>query len=165
MSSGEPEFLVRPIRPEECAALGEVLVAAFGSLPHEMPDGYDRELRDVRRRSGTACQLVAVTPAGELLGGVTYVSGPGSPYSQELGEGESGMRMLGVRPDRMGRGVGRVLVQACLDRARAEGRTTLRLYTGTWMLAAQHLDESLGFYRVPERDYPPYGMLAYAVDL
>ena len=102
MSRGKPEFLIRPIRPEESRALGDVLVAAFRSLAHPMPDpeGYERDLRDVQGRAQTTCQLVAVTTAGELVGGVTYVDGPGSSYSQDLGEGESGMRMLGVDPQR-----------------------------------------------------------------
>jgi hypothetical protein len=102
MSRGKPEFLIRPIRPEESRALGDVLVAAFRSLAHPMPDpeGYERDLRDVQGRARATCQLVAVTAAGELVGGVTYVDGPGTSYSQDLGEGESGMRMLGVDPQR-----------------------------------------------------------------
>ena len=36
--------------------------------------------------------------SGELLGGVTYVRGPDDPYSEELSEGQAGMRMLAVEP-------------------------------------------------------------------
>jgi ribosomal protein S18 acetylase RimI-like enzyme len=167
MSRGKPEFLIRPIRSEECRALGEVLVAAFRSLAQPMPDpeGYERDLRDVWRRAQTTCQLVAVAAAGEVVGGGSYDDGPGSPYSQDLGESESGMRMLGVDARHQGEGIGRALAVACLEQARAQGRTRLRLYTATWMPAAQHLYEALGFYRVPERDMASVGMLAYAIDL
>jgi ribosomal protein S18 acetylase RimI-like enzyme len=165
VSSGPTSFLIRPARPEEYEALGKLLVAAFHSLPQPMPEGYEEELRDVADRAGAACQLVAATPAGELLGTVTYVPGPESRYSQELEAGEAGIRMLGVDPARHGQGIGRALTEACIERARAGGRLRVRLYTGTWMLAAQHVYERLGFHRVPERDYPPYGMLASALEL
>ncbi|MGZ6267437.1 MAG: GNAT family N-acetyltransferase, partial [Candidatus Limnocylindrales bacterium] len=105
METGKISFLIRPIRPEECAALGELTVAAYHSIPAEMPhqETYDLQLRDVARRARTSCVLVAVGPAGELLGGVTFVSGPNDPYSEELHEGEAGIRMLAVDPARQGR--------------------------------------------------------------
>ena len=76
-------FLIRPVRPSEYVALGELIVAAYHAIPYEMPHQhvYDVELRDVARRAETSCVAVATTPAGELLGGVTYVSGPDDPYS------------------------------------------------------------------------------------
>jgi ribosomal protein S18 acetylase RimI-like enzyme len=170
MSASETAFLIRPVRPEEYEALGELLVEAFGSLPPLMPDldDYNRHLRDVARRATTSCVLVATTPAGELLGGVTYVNGPEDPYSQDLRQGESGMRMLGVDPAHRSGGVGRALTEACLERARAAGRSRLILYTGSWMVVAWHLYESIGFHRVPDRDLtdaPGVDMLAYAFDL
>ena len=167
MAASDTSFLIRPVRPDEYEALGELLVAAFHSLPPLMTnqDAHDRELRNVARRAQTSSVLVAVTPTDELLGGVTYVRGPEDPYSRELRPGEAGMRMLGVRPGCQGRGVGRALTEACLDRARTDGRARLRLYTASWMLAAQHLYERLGFYRVPDLDFPSADMLAYAADL
>jgi ribosomal protein S18 acetylase RimI-like enzyme len=170
MSRGKPEFLIRPIRPEECRALGEVLVAAYHSIGYEMPhqDAYDVQLRDVARRATTSCVLVAVTPDGDLLGGVTYVGGPEDPYSEELRDGEAGMRMLGVAPAAQGTGVGRALTNACLDRARAAGRCRMVLHTGAWMPAAIHLYESLGFERRPAIDFSPapgIRLLGYALDL
>jgi ribosomal protein S18 acetylase RimI-like enzyme len=129
---------------------------------------YDVQLRDVPRRATVSCVLVAVTPAGELLGGVTYVSGPEDPLSQELCEGEAGIRMLAVAPTAQGLGVGRALTTACLDRARAEGRCRMVLHTGTWMPVAIGLYESLGFVRDPAIDFTPapgIELLGYGLDL
>lgn len=170
MSTAQTTFLIRPVRPEECAALGELCVTAYRSLPYTMPHQqvYDDQLRDVARRAQTSCVLVAVTTEGDLLGGVTYVSGPEDPYSEELSEGEAGMRMLAVDPARQARGVGRALTQACLERARAAGRRRFILHTGAWMPAAIRLYEGLGFRRVPELDFSPapgIDLLAYALDL
>ena len=88
MSATETSFLIRPIRTDECEALGDLTVAAYHSIPAEMPHQaiYDLQLRDVARRARTSCVLVAARPAGQLLGGVTYVSGPDDPYSEELRE-------------------------------------------------------------------------------
>jgi GNAT superfamily N-acetyltransferase len=170
MTTRETTFLIRPVRPDEYGPLGELTVAAYHSLPGVMDhqDAYDGQLRDVARRAETSCVLVAVGPEGELLGGVTYVRGPDDPYSEELTEGEAGMRMLAVDPIRHGQGIGRALTQACLDRAREAGRERLVLHTGGWMPSAVALYEKLGFVRVPGRDFAPapgIDLIAYSFDL
>ena len=171
MAAGDPSLLViRPVRPDEFEALGELTVAAYRGVSVRLANesSYHLQLRDVATRARTSCVLVATTAAGELLGGVTYVSGPQDPYSEELSDGEAGMRMLAVDPAVQGRGTGRALTQACLERARAAGRRRLVLHTGSWMPAAVHLYESMGFHRVPELDFAPVpgvNLVAYAFDL
>ncbi|HEX7613345.1 MAG TPA: GNAT family N-acetyltransferase [Candidatus Limnocylindrales bacterium] len=165
-----PTVLISPVRPDECGPLGELTVAAYHSLPDVMDhqDAYDRQLRDVARRAETSCVLVAVGPEGELLGGVTYVRGPDDPYSEELAEGEAGMRMLAVDPARQGQGIGRMLTQACLDRARTAGRKRVVLHTGAWMPGAIRLYEKMGFVRKPQIDFAPapgIDLIAYSFDL
>lgn len=162
--------LIRPVRPEEYEALGELTVAAYHSVPVVLDhqDEYDVQLRDVARRAETSCVLVALGPEGELLGGVTYVRGPEDPYSEDLEEGDAGMRMLAVDPARHGRGIGRALVMACLDRARDEGRRRLLLHTGNWMPSAVALYEKMGFAREPGLDFTPVpgvALVAYSFAL
>jgi ribosomal protein S18 acetylase RimI-like enzyme len=170
MIDHEATPLIRPVRPEEFVALGELTVAAYHSLPTEIPhqQAYDERLRDVATRAQASCVLVALGSAGELLGGATYVSGPDDPYAEELNEGEAGIRMLAVDPDRHGRGVGRALTVACIELAQAAGRRRVVLHTGDRMPAAKHLYESLGFQRVPAIDFSPapgVELLGYALDL
>ena len=170
MNSIQTTLLIRPVRPEEFGALGELIVAAYHSLPTAMPHQqiYDEQLRDVAGRARSSCVLVATTPAGELLGGVTYVSGPEDPCSEELSEGEAGIRMLAVDPARHGSGVGRALTRECIDRARAGGRRRIVLHTGEWMGAAKHLYESLGFERRRDIDYSPapgIDLIGYSLEL
>ena len=169
MSTTATTFSIRPVRPDEYEALGDLTVAAYRAIPFEMPhqDVYDLQLRDVARRAETSCVVVAATPAGELLGGVTYVAGPDDPYSEELREGEAGIRMLAVGPACQGRGVGRALTEWCLARARADGRRRMVLHTGTWMPDAIRLYERLGFVRLPELDFSPapgIELIAYSLD-
>jgi len=170
MSIAETAFLIRLVRPDEYEALGDLTVAAYQTIPIFTPEqeAYNVQLRDVERRATTSCVLVATTPAGELLGGVTYVSGPEDPYSEELREGEAGIRMLAVDPAQRGRGIGRALTQACLDRAASDGRRRLVLHTGTWMPAAIRLYDRMGFVRRPELDFtvvPGADLIAYAYEL
>jgi ribosomal protein S18 acetylase RimI-like enzyme len=170
MDTGETSVVIRPIRPGEYEALGDLTVAAYHSISYEMPhqDIYDVQLRDVARRARTSCVLVAVSPAGRLLGGVTFVSGPDDPYSEELREGEAGIRMLAVDPAFQGRGIGRALAEACLERARAAGRSRIVLHTGAFMPVAVRLYEAMGFERRPELDFAPapgIDLMAYELGL
>lgn len=170
MNTTSTTFLIRPVRPDEYEALGELTVAAYHTIAYDIPQhhAYDIQLRDVARRAETSCVAVATTPAGELLGGVTYVSGPDDPYSEELREGEAGIRMLAVDPACRGRGVGRALTEWCLARARADGRRRMVLHTGVWMPAAVRLYERMGFARVPDLDFVPVpgvDLIAYSFDL
>lgn len=174
MSDSARDFLIRLIHPDECAVLGELIVAAyhaltvdFGPEALERERAYDTELRDVARRAAVSCVLVAIGDGGRVLGGVTYVDGPDDPYSEELVDGEAGMRMLAVDSASRGRGIGRALTQECLDRARGAGRRRLVLHTVSWMAAAVRLYERMGFRRRPELDFSPgqgIDLIAYSFE-
>jgi GNAT superfamily N-acetyltransferase len=157
MSHAEPGFLIRLVRPDEYRALGDLTVAAYHGVAADMPhqDQYDASLRDVARRAESSCVAVAVAPDGRVLGGVTYVRGPEDPYSEDLRQGEAGIRMLAVDPESQGLGVGRALTLWCLDRARRDGRARIALHTSHFMPMAVRLYEGLGFARRPDRDFSP----------
>ena len=160
-------FAVREARPEEHAELGRITVEAY-RLAGETEEDYFPELLDVAGRARQVPVLVAVEEGtGRLLGTTTYVPGPGPYHEGEFGDVAS-MRMLAVAPEAQGRGVGRALVEACVERTRASGRTGLALYTRPFMTAAHRLYESLGFRREPERDWefdPGEWLWAYRLDL
>lgn len=156
------------MRPEEHDALGELTVAAYSVLLGEhMSDGYRAELRDVAGRAGRAVVLAAVATDGAVLGGITYLTGPGSYEFSAGGDEEASLRMLAVAPGVQRQGVGTALVRAAVERARHEGRRRVLLHTTASMTAAIRLYERLGFRRAPERDVriPEVALLAYTLDL
>ena len=161
-------MIVRDVRPEEHEALGALTVAAYRALLGEdMDAGYAEELADVAGRAGLVDVLVAADDHGRLLGGITYIPGPG-PMAWFTGAGEAGMRMLAVDPEAQGRGVGAALVAACVERAVAAGRTRLLLHTTQPMIVAHRLYERAGFLRDPGHDEVLEGgllLLGYALDL
>jgi ribosomal protein S18 acetylase RimI-like enzyme len=143
-------FQIRPARADEYEALGEIAVLAYGELETDL--SYLDEVRDVARRAAAVPVLAAVERDGTLLGSVAYVPGPG-PYAETEAEDEAGFRMLSVAPWAQGRGVGRALVEAVLERARIEGRAGLSILTRPSMVAAHGLYESLGFARDRAADW------------
>jgi GNAT superfamily N-acetyltransferase len=154
---GAPGVDVSPARPEEYAALGDAVLAAYDSLPVRMSDEYRETVRDVARRAGFPDTVVlAARLNGAPVGGAT-VAFAGSPMASEdwIDAGTGVLRMLGVDPRARGRGAGRALVEAALDVARTRGMGRMRLWTQPFMPAAQRLYEALGFTRFAELDREP----------
>ena len=158
---------IREIRPEEYEALGDLTVAAYLAVGAGAYPGYLAYIRDIAARAAACPTLVAVDD-GRVIGGVTYVPGPGTPYSEAETAEDAGIRMLAVDPAAQNRGAGRALVEACTTRAREEGKKRIVLLTTEPMVAAQHLYERLGFRRAPELDWrpePDVALLGFALDL
>jgi ribosomal protein S18 acetylase RimI-like enzyme len=154
---------IRPPRPDELAAAGVVTVAAYRA--HGMAlSGYVDQLADTKRRYREAELLVAVDPAGTVLGTVTFCPA-GSSWREIARDDEAEFRMLAVDPAAQRQGLGRALVAACLDRARAQGFRGLVLSTPRHNDGAHRLYEQLGFGRDPGRDWTPVPgveLIAYA---
>lgn len=163
---------VREALPEEYDRIGELTVSAYLglTLAADDPDhvAYLDELRDVAARAWHCTIYAAVAADGRVLGGVTYIPGPGTPFSESEHEGEAGFRMLAVDPSAQGGGVGRALVEACIERARADRRSALVLLTLPSMRTAHRLYERVGFERAPDRDWefaPGAVLLGYVLPL
>lgn len=155
-------YTVRQARPEEYARLGVLTVDAYASLPGmpkplDQPDYYDRLLDVAKRAENPAITIfAAVGDSGELLGSVDFIA-DATQYGSGGTAGEvpdaAGIRLLAVRPESRGSGVGKALARFCIDRALDLGRSTVILHTTRAMETAWAMYERLGFQRFPEIDF------------
>jgi ribosomal protein S18 acetylase RimI-like enzyme len=140
---------IRDARPEEFGTIGDVRVDAYRADGF-LNEGYADTLRALAT-DGTG-EILAAVDGGQILGTVTLVTWPhGGEVLRSPGEGE--IRALAVAAPARGRGIGRALLTAVMQRATAREVRDLLLLTQPDMLAAQHLYAGAGFRRLPDRDY------------
>lgn len=156
------ELEIREVRPEECVALGQLLVEAYASLegfptPAELPAYYEMlanigsftEKKDAR-------VLVALSEEGELVGGVVYFGDMAEYSNASIAttlENASGMRLLGVSVKARGQGVGKALTQACIQQAREKGHAEMILHSTHFMPTAWGMYERMGFQRSDDLNF------------
>ncbi|MFD6191156.1 GNAT family N-acetyltransferase [Streptomyces sp. NPDC060275] len=90
--------------------------------------------------------LVAQEPgSGSVIGCVALLAYPDDVFE---------LAKMAVAPATQGRGIGRLLMAAAIDRAKALGGTRLFLGTNTKLAPALHLYEDAGFVRIPRNRLP-----------
>ena len=145
--------------------MGGIVEGAYSQYEEIARDpGYRAELRDVAARAKVCPVYVALDDDGTPIGTATYVPGPDNPFAEVERDGEAGIRMLAVDSAARGQGAGTALVEALVERARAEGRHQVVLLTLPAMGAAHRIYERIGFQRDPDRDWwpePALQLLAY----
>lgn len=122
--------------------------------------------REILEPAGTL--LIVKQEGSDTVLGTTLFLHVNSPLQQLARNGEREFRLLAVGSNARGKGVGEKLVQACIDRAKAENATGLVLWTQPTMNAAHRLYERMGFLRAKERDVlDPRGWdrMVYALEL
>ncbi|HWC71616.1 MAG TPA: GNAT family N-acetyltransferase [Actinomycetota bacterium] len=156
--TAEPTVTVREAVPSEHAEAGEVTVEAYRRYARtDDPDWHEylAAIADVEGRADRTTILVALVD-GRIVGSATLELWDRVEQHDDaaLHPEEAHVRMLGVHPDSRRRGVARALMQACFDRARAEGKTFVTLHTTEGMREARRMYEALGFERLDDRVFP-----------
>jgi ribosomal protein S18 acetylase RimI-like enzyme len=148
---------IRELRPDEHAEGGRITAEAY--RPYVRPGSQDWEdylveIADIAGRAPRTTILGAVDEDGTILGTLTLelegrvdVEGhEGEPLPPD----QAHIRMLGVAPQAQGRGVGKALMEASIEVARAAGKRLMTLNTTPRMKAAMAMYESMGFVRGPD---------------
>jgi ribosomal protein S18 acetylase RimI-like enzyme len=157
---------IREARLEELAEIETLVKTAYQEFQSFMPEPvWERWMRNVSEALHASGGIVLLAETGgKIAGAVTFYPDASQAHQGNWPAGAGAIRLLAVRPDSRGRGYGGLLTQECLRRARELKISTIFLYTGTFMAAAQQLYEKLGFRRAPEFD-GEHGPIAYRLDL
>lgn len=162
---------LREARPDELDAIGEMMVVAYAEFTPPNPPplwrAYEDEIRDVRSRL-TAATLIVAEDAGQLVGAVTYYPDATKETNISWPASWAVFRLLALHPGARGRGIGRLLTEECIHRARAASSAAIGLHTTQLMHVARAMYERMGFVRVPELDFfpvPQFRVMAYRLTL
>jgi ribosomal protein S18 acetylase RimI-like enzyme len=150
--SGPPDIAVRRAELADAEAIGQLL--------HRFNSEFDEPTPGPRRLAERILQLIEDGQVTVLVGG----TGPDglavlrfrpAIFSEAL---ECYLAELYVVPERRGHGLGRALMEAAIELARAEGANYMDLGTSEDDVAARALYESLGF---SNREGKPDGPLNF----
>jgi ribosomal protein S18 acetylase RimI-like enzyme len=162
---------IRPVRPGEYNEAGRVTALAYQEfVPPDPSPGWKEYLdaiADITGRVDRTTVLVAVQD-GRIVGSATIeIDSTIGDDDHELPRDVAALRMLGVDPSVRRAGIGRALVEASMEAARARGKGRFILRTTSRMTSAQRLYQSMGFRRDPSLDmsFPDVDLLGYRIDL
>jgi ribosomal protein S18 acetylase RimI-like enzyme len=136
-------FTIRRALPEDHVAVARELADYLSFIGDALDaEGLDHDIAHWQEEydGRTGVLLVVADAAGEVVGTAAV-------RLLEPGVGE--LKRMWLRPSSQGRGLGRRLMDACLDEARRLGFRALRLDTQAEMEAAVHLYRAYGFSEIP----------------
>lgn len=147
------DLTIREARDDELDIVASLVVDAYSEFAARMaPDAWSsfaQDIANVRGRTIDAQVLVAERD-GRIVGTVTRY-----PDWRGAQQDASAVRVLAVPPDERGTGVGRALMERCIEWARDEGKDRLVLAVAPEMEEARDLYGKLGFERDRALDHEP----------
>lgn len=153
--------IVRDFEPADATSLNAVALAAFGQFENDYSDWPAMAAAVSKMAELTSsAEIIVAEVDGRIVGGVAYVRS-GRPKASFFDPSWPIIRMLVIDPSARGHGLGRLLTQACIDRARNDGARLIALHTSPVMAVALPMYLRMGFEFL--RDAPSIYGVAYAV--
>lgn len=156
------EYTIRNANPEEFETIGKLMVAVYSQLdgfpkPDEQPAYYNMlaHIGDLTKKPDTEL-LVAVSADGSIAGAVVHFNdmqqyGSGGSATKE--KDAAGFRLLAVDPVARGKGVGKLLTTACIQKARDKKLSQVIIHSTRAMQIAWKMYEGMGFNRSEDLDF------------
>ncbi|MBL0742597.1 GNAT family N-acetyltransferase [Chryseolinea lacunae] len=153
---------IRNAQPHEFPEIGKLMIHVYSQLEgfpkeHEQPNYYKMlaNVGEFTNKPDTEL-LVAVSDNGTLAGAVVYFGdmqhyGSGGTATQE--KNAAGFRLLAVSNAARGQGVGKLLTNTCIGKAKEKHLGQLIIHTTNAMQTAWKMYESLGFKRSIDLDF------------
>lgn len=167
----KPNYTVRNASPSEFEEIGKLMVNVYSQL-----DGFPKEseqpayykmlanIGELITKPGTEL-LVAVSTAGSIAGAVVYFGdmkfyGSGGTATNE--QNACGFRLLAVDTSVRGQGIGKLLTNECIQKARDKKVKEMIIHSTMAMQTAWKMYENFGFKRSEDLDFmqgelPVYG--------
>ncbi len=156
------EYAIRNALPSEFDEIGKLMVSVYSQLdgfpkPNEQPNYY-KSLANVGEfvvKPNTEI-LVATSYETKIAGAVVYFGdikyyGSGGTATQE--QSTAGFRLLTVDPATRGQGVGKLLVNECIRKAKSKNLNQVIIHTTMAMQTAWKMYEQIGFKRSEDLDF------------
>ncbi len=156
------EYIIRNAKAGEFDETGKLMVKVYAGLkgfPKETEQpAYYKILANIGEfisKPGTEI-LIATTFDKLITGAVVYFSdmkqyGSGGAATKE--ENASGFRFLAVDPSYRGQGIGKLLIDECIRRARMKNHGQLIIHSTKYMQTAWKMYENTGFVRSEDLDF------------
>ena len=156
------EYIIRHAQPEEFAAIGQLMVNVYAQLdgfpkPDEQPAYYTMlsNIGEQTKKPGTEL-LVAVSAHDHIAGAVVYFNdmqyyGSGGTATQE--KNAAGFRLLAVDTSVRGKGIGKALTLACIQKAKEQNLSQVIIHSTEAMQTAWKMYEAIGFERSEDLDF------------
>lgn len=169
------EYIVRHANPEEFEQIGKLMVRVYSQLEgfpkqDEQPVYYKMlaNIGELTNKPETEL-LVAVSIENKMAGGVVYFSdmqyyGSGGTATQE--KNAAGFRLLAVDPSARGKGIGKLLTNECIRKAKEKQLSQVIIHSTKAMQTAWKMYEGMGFKRSEDLDFlqgelPVFGFRLY----
>lgn len=156
------KFTIRNAKPNEFSEIGKLLVNVYSQLdgfPKQMeqPDYYKllENIGEFTNKPDTEL-LVAVSSQGTIGGAIVYFSDMkyyGSGGSATKVKNASGFRLLAVDHSARGIGIGRLLTNECIRKAKEKKHSLIVIHTTKAMQIAWRMYENMGFERSEDLDF------------
>jgi GNAT superfamily N-acetyltransferase len=137
------DFTIRRARGDDHVAVARELAAYLSFIGDTLdPDGLDHDIAHWQKEyDGTTGVLLLVVDPGQEIVGTAGI--------RLLTPGTGELKRMWLRPALQGKGLGRRLLNVCLDEAKRLGCGTLRLDSQTKLEAAVRLYRAHGFTEIP----------------
>lgn len=152
---------IREFQSVDADAVNALALSAFIQYRGQYKD-WDVFAQNIQKMSllSSIGEIIVAEEEGEICGAVAYI-GPHQPKAEFFEPSWPIIRMLVVNPCNRGKGIGRSLTDACIERAMRDESSVIALHTSPVMEAALNMYLRMGFAlhsEAPAIHGVPYGV-------
>jgi GNAT superfamily N-acetyltransferase len=158
----KPAVTIRNADPGEFEEIGKLMVQVYSKLEGfptaiEQPNYYKMLATIGALTTNPQTELlVAATEENKIMGAVVYFGdmqyyGSGGTATKE--QDAAGFRLLAVDPLSRGKGIGKLLIHQCIQKAKEKKYNQVIIHSTMAMQIAWKIYENLGFKRAEDLDF------------